>query len=194
MKNYYILVAADEDKARLSRPSAYQLAAYRLANKRWGLNSRTRNRKAITTGDEVLIYAAGRREHGMCFVGRATITSDPEPLKSGERTRINSPVESALAVASDYGITLGKEEIFASPVPIKMVYRQMSWVRNPDSVRWGAALMGGALRIGQQDFDLVIKVVRKGVRQKSPQAPTLPLLVSPAEHKRKLYKVSRRQP
>ena len=155
-KQYFILVVSDQDKSRLSLPSAYDLAVYRLGNRKWGLNTRTRSRKAMKSGDSVVIYAAGKRANGMAFVGDALISTEARPINKLDGKRINSRYESNEMEPCTFAIDLSDFNIFKIPLPIKSVYRNLSWVRNPDSPRWGAGLMGGALRITEQDFKLII--------------------------------------
>lgn len=118
MKQFFVLVAADEDKSRLSLPSAYDRALYRLKNRRWGLNVRTRNPKSITTGDEVVIYAAGNRRNGMTFVGRATVARKPGPLTHEDRRSLDSPAQRELTICVE-AITLCNIEIFDAPLPAR---------------------------------------------------------------------------
>lgn len=153
MKGFFLLVAADEDKRRLSLPSAYQLAVYRLKRGLWGLNTHTRNRKAMQCGDELVIYCSGKREHGMTFIGRARISSKPSPLRPTDRQTINSPTNTT-STCVDF-ISIDDVTLFEIPIPIKSVFRRFEWVRNPDSPKWAAGLMGGSMRISGHDFDVV---------------------------------------
>jgi hypothetical protein len=154
MRQFFILVVADEDRSRLSFPSAYDLAIYRLMNGRWGLNIRTKNRKVMTCGDEVLVYASGKRKNGMSFVGTARIASKPSPVNDKERFKLDSPSQTG-ATRCVESIGLELIEIFKCPVPIKSIYRNFDLVRNPDSPKWGCALMGGATRISEKDYKIV---------------------------------------
>ncbi|MBA3353014.1 MAG: EVE domain-containing protein [Blastocatellia bacterium] len=154
-KRFFLLVAADEDKSRLSAPSAFDRAVYRLANRRWGLNVRTRNRKAMRPGDEVVIYASGKRQNGMTFVGHAAIASKPVPLTHDDRYNLDSPRQREPTTCCE-AIQLRQARLFREPVPIKSVYRRFDWVRSPDSPRWAAALMGGAMHLTRHDFTVIV--------------------------------------
>ena len=169
MKQFFLLVAADEDKRRLSLPSAYHLAVYRLKNGRWALNPHTRNRKAMQCGDEVVIYASGKREHGMSFVGRARISSSPSPIRPTDRRTVDSPTQMTSTCVDV--IALDDVTLFETPVPIKSVFRRFDWVRKPDSPRWAAGLMGGSMRISKHDFD----IVTRAASSLSPKEPKKPL-------------------
>lgn len=162
---FFILVAADQDKSRLSLPSAYDLALHRLRNRRWGLNQRTRNRKFIAAGDEVVVYASGKRENGMTFVGRATVARTGVPLSHEDRYNIDSPVQREPSVCVE-AILLSNVEVFRQPIPIKSLVRQFQWVRNPGSHGWGTALMAGTMRLSERDFELILDAAAQCARKR----------------------------
>jgi len=161
VKKFYILTVADEDKLRLSKPSAHELALYRLKNRKWGLNHRTRNVKQIVEGDGVLVYASGKRALGMTFVGKAEIKKGPMRVSRFLGNDISSPNPTTLTTPPEFVLELKNIELFKAPVPIKSIYRKFKWVRNPESPKWGAALMGGTMHISKSDFNLVVKAAAR---------------------------------
>src|SRR5580704_10515025 len=72
--DYYIFVANDVDKYRLSFPSALQIADECLNKRVWGFGFRARYKSDIKKGDQVLIYLGGGREYRHSFMATAKIT------------------------------------------------------------------------------------------------------------------------
>lgn len=116
-------------------------------------------------GDEVLIYASGKRENGMTFVGRARIAARPVRVGHFERYKLDSPAQKEPTTCVEF-VELNDMKIFDVPVPIKSIYRKFDWVRNPDSPRWASALMGGAMRLNEHDFKTVVSEATKRNRRK----------------------------
>lgn len=150
---YYILVAADADKSRLSMPSAYDIAHYRLKTKRWGINTNTRNRTNLKAGDYALIYASGLRENGKSFIASARLESGAEILPHRCIGEIDGPNNLA-HLLSGYSIKLTDINYFNKRVDIRNIKSLLSFVKNPDSPRWGGCLQGGCITISEKDFQL----------------------------------------
>ena len=137
-------------------PSAYSLAMYRLSRKRWGLNTRTRNRLVIGIEDKLLVYVAGVRQNRQCFIASATAASKAIPALNEERTAVNAPKEYRI-FPSDFLINLKDIRFFKVPVSIKSIRKRLTFITSPDSIRWGCRLVGGTLRISDKDYNFILR-------------------------------------
>jgi hypothetical protein len=155
---YFLLVAADVDSRRLSMPSAYEVALHRLKKRLWGLKEHTRNRKQLRPGDELAIYAAGKRNFGGCFVASAKVATASQLCASGKRAAIDSPDLHHARIVSDYFIELTCIKIFSVPVPIRNIKHKLQFIKQPDSPYWAAPLQNGSAKISQKDYSLICKL------------------------------------
>ena len=153
--NHYIFITSDADKSRMSRPSAASLAKYRLSRCEWGFGVRTKNRKAITIGDRVLVYLSGKRENGSHFVAECTVASDVHQVSNSFSQTVDAPDRLGNAPAA-YSVSLKAVRYFQVPVPIKALKRKLSFIKQPESKKWGAFLQGGALLISPKDFHTIL--------------------------------------
>lgn len=151
---YYIFVAADSDPHRLSMPSAYELASYRLKNKKWGLKATTRSVKSVRPGDYVLIYLSGRREFSQHVIAIAELASEAKPVAYSQRGRIDSPKNES-NLFSEFYVEIEKYLIIKNPVDIRKVKDKLEFVKDPKSTKWGSVLQNGTLRISHADFLLL---------------------------------------
>ena len=159
-KKYFILIAADMHKQLKSSSSAYEVALYRLGRMQWGLNQRTRNRKAIKPSDEIIIYASGSRLNGMCFVGQSTVLTYALPTTIKQR-EVLSDSKKSNKVISEYFISLNEPIIFKTPVSIRSLLSDLEFIKHPNSPKWGIPLVGGALNISAKDFYTISNKGRK---------------------------------
>ncbi len=158
--NYFILVAADVDKNRLSEPSAYTVARHRLTIGKWGLRQGTRNRVTIKPGDRIIIYAAGKREYGMHIVGEAKVASSAQPINALRSQSVDSPTKNTYVI-SDYYIQLTDTQLYARPVPLKPIRSTLSFVKHPESIKWANCLQNGCVRIAPKDYRRIKQLSRK---------------------------------
>lgn len=149
--NYYILVASDVDKRRLSEPSAYDIAVHRLVIGKWGLRTTTRNRKRIKPGDWTVVYAAGKRENGGTIVGVGQVATKPQLVDRLRNPHIDSPTRSSHVVC-EYFIDLSQTVIFKNPVPLRPNRFELSFIKNPESLKWAARLQNAVAEISKADF------------------------------------------
>lgn len=154
-QGYYILVAADVDKALLALPSAYDVAMYRLKNKFWGFKQTTRNRGSIKPNDKVLIYTAGKRQHGRCFVASAEVASSLRPASLSSRN-VDSPVGQR-AISCDLMFDLKNVKKFRNLVSVYDVKDKLKCIKKPKSIKWACVLQNGSLRICKNDYMNVYK-------------------------------------
>lgn len=158
VKAHFLLVAADVDSRRLSMPSAYEVALHRLKKGLWGLKEHTRNRKQLCPGDEVVVYAAGKRQFGGCFVARAKVASASQPCPSANRAAIDSPDLHHTRIVSEYFIKVTGIKIFSMPVPIRSIKQKLHFIKQPDSPYWAAPLQNGSAKISEKDYSLICKL------------------------------------
>jgi hypothetical protein len=161
VKAYFLLVAADVDSRRLSMPSAHQVALHRLKNGLWGLKQHTRNRKQFQPGDELVIYTAGRRHFGGCFVASAKVASASQPCASASRAAIDSPDLHHARIISDYFIKVSRVKIFANPVPIRSIKHELQFIKQHKSPYWAAPLQNGSTKMSQSDYNLICELSKR---------------------------------
>lgn len=154
--NIFLLVATDIDAARLSAPSAFAVANRCFELARWGMGHHTRNRLQLQPGDQALIYVGGKREHRQTFVGQATIAG----------------------VCEDRGIQIGERQWPCSvplrgirplwpPVSIRPLLSNLSFIRNPASIKWGSVFQSGIVRITEGDLRLISAAAKATPRSRS---------------------------
>jgi hypothetical protein len=147
----FMLVVSDADKNRLSEPSAYEIAMHRLRARRWGLGARTPHRGLLVPGSKLIIYTAGKRDHGGCLVGSAEVAARPE-RKLNNETRGAEMDRFSKHLTTDFEVRLRNCKIFRCPVALKDLRSHMSFVKNPDSPKWGNRLQTGAIALTKKDL------------------------------------------
>lgn len=152
---HYIFITSDADKNRMSRPSASTLAKYRLSRGEWGLGTRTRNRNALEIGDRVLIYLSGKREGGGHFIAECKTASDVHPVPNSLAQLVDAPDRLGNSPAA-FSVALRAVRYFREPVPIAPLKKKLSFVKQPDSEKWGAFLQGGIIHISPKDFQTIV--------------------------------------
>jgi len=152
---HYILVAADVDKALLSLPSAYEVAVYRLKNKFWGFRKTTRNRNSIKINDKVLIYTAGKRKNGRCFIASADVASRVRST-SFSRASVDSPTQQR-GISCELMFDLKNIKIFRNIVSVYDVKNNLKCIKSPNSIKWACVLQNGSLLIGKRDYMYIYK-------------------------------------
>lgn len=153
--NYYILVTSDVSPNRLTAPSAYDVAQYRLSRGVWGLNSRTVLRKSIKSGDKVLIYISGRRENRQCFISHAVVGSRSRPTNFNNRAEIDAPFGKGVMVP-EFFIILNNVFIFKSYVSIRKCKNDLELIKSPEV--WWRFIQGGIKKISKNDFEKIVQL------------------------------------
>jgi hypothetical protein len=152
--NYYVLIAADVEKGRLSEPSAYDIAVHRMKLGFWGLRIRTRNSRSFKPGDFAVVYAAGKRERGGHFMACFDINSVAGPIPQALRGTIDSPSRNAHLV-SELCMSLKNPRFFEHPVNLAAFAGKLEFLRSAPPGRWGLLLLNGAIRIPLNDYVLI---------------------------------------
>src|ERR1051326_1900492 len=105
--SYYIFVATDMDKSRLSLPSASQVASICAQKGRWGLGNRTQHKMHLQGGDLALVYLAGVRENSQRFIASAAIASPT----------VNAPLTIA---QTSWPLSVGLVDYAPFPYPVQI--------------------------------------------------------------------------
>lgn len=143
---YFILIAADVHKSKLSEPSAEKVAKLCFGRKAWGISHRMPFRRTLSKGDKALIYLAGVREHNKSFIASAEIASgyQSQSLQISDKWW-------------DFTVALNRIQLFSQAVPIKPLLKRLKFISNPTSNKWGCLFQGGIVRICKQDFELIVR-------------------------------------
>jgi len=153
--SHYILITADVDKSLMALPSAFDVAMYRLKHKQWGFKSTTRNRRSIKINDRLLIYTAGKRENGKCFIATAEVASPVRPAANNSEN-VDSPVVQK-AVSCDLVFDLKNIRKFRNFVSIYDVKKHLKCIKTPESIKWACVFQNGSLRISIKDYMYIFK-------------------------------------
>ncbi len=151
---FYLLVAADADKARVAAPCAYEVALHRLSLGKWGLRDRTPFRRSIKAEDRVLIYLAGKRMHGGKVIASARVCCAARRMSSSLAATIDSPSETR-SVLTHFYIDLEDVEVFPHPRKLSEFQSLLSFVTKPNTAKWGTRLQSGCIRLTEADYDMI---------------------------------------
>jgi hypothetical protein len=163
--NHFLLVVADGDGARLSEPSAYEIAQHRLRVKNWCLGERTPHRRAMVRGAKLVIYAAGKREHGGCIVGLAEAAGSPEAIAERDKqTMANNRFSRHLRCQFIVGLRDCK--LLPHPLSLRELRHKLSFVTEPDSPKWGNRLQAGVVALTAADFRCIASAGGLAKRQR----------------------------
>jgi predicted RNA-binding protein len=113
----------------------------RLENEKiWKIGERTANKRNIKKGDFFLLYSSG--DGNRDFVASGMLGS--EYINDG------SPL---------YGHVIFEDvTIFSKKVHLKSVLKNLDFIKNKD--RYGSYLQSGIIRIGEKDFNEIIRKVK----------------------------------
>lgn len=111
----------------------------------------------IKEGDCVVIYAAGARDGGKQFIGYATVAGRNDAVTSRERAELLGPAKEETSTIISI-LRLSEVFLFEPAVKIQSVKAKLSFIRNPDSPKWGSALQGGAVSITRDDFNSIARL------------------------------------
>lgn len=149
--SHFLLVVADADRARLSEPSAYEIALHRLRVRNWCLGERTPHRQAIVRGAKLVIYAAGKREHGGCIVGVAEAAGRPEAVTQRDKTTMANDRFSR-HLSCEFIVGLRDCKLLQCPLALRELRHRLSFVTDPESPKWGNRLQTGVVALTAADF------------------------------------------
>lgn len=150
MTNHWILVVREQ---RIGRTvlGAMDILQNRIRNRFWAFGKRARGIRLLRKGDRALIYASGTKSKD--FVGQCEINSSPYELSRKRREMvIGNP---------GYAIDLDNFQLFAEPRSAKTFIPKLQFVRNKQN--WGAYFQGSAIRIPEEDYQLIASETAKKV-------------------------------
>jgi hypothetical protein len=150
--NNYLLLASDGMDANGGSYPALKILRYRLSNKIWGMNKRTWHRNEIKKDDNVIFYVAGRGVMHGNIMARAVI----KDVKYYSRVYNSTYSNDSFSVEiPEKIIILGGVEYFKKNVNLKSLLGKISFL--PLKKKWGIYLQGGARKISNKDFELILK-------------------------------------
>ncbi len=142
MANHWILVVREQ---RIGRTvlGAMDILQNRIRNRFWAFGRRAKGLRSLRKGDRALLYASGRKIKD--FVGICEINSVPYELPRKRREMvIGNP---------GYAIDLNSVQLFPQPRSARAYLQGLSFVRNKQN--WGAYFQGSAIRIPEEDYNLI---------------------------------------
>lgn len=155
MPRHYIMITADAHISLLNFPTAKQLSLNRLKNGYWPLYLRTKNIKRIAPEDKLVIYAGGKREGGMSFIGTAQVEKVFDSRGRGTKLLIDSHFSQYTADPTTF-LKLSKCNILKDKRQIREIKNQLDFIKDKKSKKWGCYLQGGCLSISQKDYDTIL--------------------------------------
>jgi len=152
--NFFVLLASDVQKSLFAYPSAYEVTKDRLQRKIWGLNKNTKNRRKISVGDNLLFYTSGTRENCRAFIASARVAAKIDHPSLEEHHSVD-PLYHKYVGVPDVIIKLDNVIYLNRSVPINEIKARLSFIKAPESPKWGAFLQGGCITITYADFEEV---------------------------------------
>lgn len=148
--DYFILVASAAELKSGDLVSAYQLALRRVASGMWPLFSHTQNKRQIKAGDRCLVYISGTQEYKHHVVASFDVTDNALTRHFVDDFFYSSPPSNVLKFSST--------RVFEKPVDVKPLINKLS-ICPANKEKWGSALQGGARRIPEDDYLLLMAMV-----------------------------------
>ena len=158
-RNYRLLVVRDEHISLRSSRSAYERARAIVALMQWPFESKI---SVPMKGDVFIIYLAGRRDHAHTFVGSGVFG---EWHACNDRSLWQQRVSLYGERPWSYLAAIRRFVWYSKPVDISQVKHRLSFIKKPDSPKWGVYMMGSARRITEADYQLVSKYGGRGVHR-----------------------------
>lgn len=150
--SFYIFVNSDgydfDDEKVYSR----EVCLYRLKNKVYPLYPRTRLKNLIKTNDSFVFYLAGSPvSETRKFVAYGKIDSVIfDKSYNEDDVHLSQPIEKILTL---------KSIVTKKPVSIYSIKDQLSFITKKN--KWGSCMQGGVIPISKEDFNLIIKEMKK---------------------------------
>lgn len=148
---YYLLITSDTEDIDGNVVSAYDVIGHRAKRGVWPLYKGTPNRSQIQSGDECVLYAAGRHEFAQHFLYRVTIRSVET---ASNRDAVD--LDNILSSAPDKIINLFGVREFTPPKAIRQIMTNLHFIPK-NTAAWGCVMQGGCKKIGKEDFSLICR-------------------------------------
>lgn len=149
--SYFLMIVTDG----AAKHSAFDVANRRLDQGLWPIYKGTRNRRAISPGDTILIYLGGSKAWSQSIIASARIKAVDE---GGRRALPAIDKEEAQTEQPFKTLRLEQIDYFDEPLDIRPFVGKLTFL--PNSPKWGAVLVGGCRKMTREDF-LQIDHVRK---------------------------------
>ena len=143
MKNFYILVTSDYNEK-----NAYNIFKNRIKEKKFPLYLRTPNLEIIKKNDEILFYIAGKYMNAQSFVGKSIV----EEIEISKEIEVDA--DKITNEVSRYLIFKDIEK-FKEAKKIKFILNELNFIINKK--HYGAYLLGGVIKISDNDFKKILK-------------------------------------
>jgi hypothetical protein len=148
-KPAYSILITSNLKTATGMISARAIIKELLSYEYWLMSDRTRNRKRIKAGDQVLFYAAGLG-NGV-FMAQAAVVDAPAPFTPRSRSELLT--ELGYVFPSMYKFHLASPAYFTPPIAAKPLVEKLAFIKNKQ--RWGGYFQGGSIAIPPEDFALI---------------------------------------
>lgn len=141
----------NENGARIESEEVFR---NRISENRWAVYSQTRNKKNISSGDNVIFYVSNAKTGGQ-LVASAKVESLVDPEKNSYFLEEHGVV--------DYFVTFENVTIFDKALLFKSLLKDFTFC--PQNIaKWGVILMGGIRRLEDFDYNLIIKKAKQRTR------------------------------
>jgi len=153
--NSFLLPTQDAEHIDGYKVAAIEIIRKRIEKRKWPLYERTRNRKQMARGDNLLFYVAGKKEKSGHVIGECRI----ENLKRDLRSAVFLDGDDILNDAASSMIELSNFKLFPNPVYLKGILKELDCC--PKNItKWGVILYGGARKISYHDFSYILSKSR----------------------------------
>ena len=151
MKNFFLLIVSDGFDFSNQKKSAFETMQLRLESLTWPIYQRTPNKDIIKSGDECLVYIAGKGLNSRHIVCTFEVEEIDHKNISAKKT-----IEIDMANGTPIKYLVPKEIIFFdNPVYIPSLLSKLSFIKK-NKQYWGAYLQGGCKKITPSDFNLIV--------------------------------------
>lgn len=130
-----------------ARIGSEEVLERRLSENRWAVYSKTRNKTAISAGDNAVFYISNKKTGGL-ISATATIKEILKPEKNKYYLEEHGSVE--------YFLSFENLSKLSKPILFKSLLEQFTFCPQ-NKQKWGVALMGGIRRLNDVDYQLIKK-------------------------------------
>lgn len=148
MTSYLLIVNGTECINGKWKP-ALAMAQRRLLAGKWPLYKNTPHRNDMKTGDQVIVYLAGKDNEAKHFVATAIIG------KIGAPYRYDADGSDVLTEPPVVVLSLETVEWLCPPVPIGAIKNNLDFIPKGTN-RWGCVLQRGAKRVSEEDTNRIL--------------------------------------
>lgn len=148
--NNFLFITMPQETDNGARVGSEEVLERRLSENRWAVYSKTRNKTAISPGDNAVFYISNRKTGGL-ISATATIKEILKPEKNKYYLEEHGPVE--------YFLSFENLSKLSRPILFKSLLEQFTFCPQ-NKQKWGVALMGGIRRLNDTDYQLIKKQIQ----------------------------------